>query len=538
MTIPAHQQPPRIVLQAYGETNPGRQRQVNEDSYLDLDVLRRRGASLPAEAMIQQRGRLWIVADGMGGHVGGKEASVTVVTQIMQHYYTSHTEDIVQNLQQAIQQANLVVYSHAQQNPNLEGMGSTLVTAVLKSGMLYVAWVGDSRAYILRQGQLGRLTRDHSWVQQAFDQGTLTEEEVTNHPNRNVILRSVGAKPDVEPELRQQPVLPHDIFLLCSDGLCGVVPDVEIQKILQQAANEKDAVTRLIHRANELGGPDNITAAVISLGAYQNRSAAALSPAKKPIPPTLIYTGVALLTLVFILVFVLVGISPLGGGGRPLTDNPTPTETPAPTEPGTAEDETPPPAGEADTQEEEPTPTPTAAIVAVEPSPTPPPLEGDNSSIGQGPQLTETPPEQNPDDALPPPQPLVPTRDASIVAGGTTSFKWTWNGDSLPADTGFEILIWRDSDVSPPGAYDATALNSGISRTGNEYSFAFDVGGAESVKQNGGGTYIWTVIVVRLDPDYKRLTEVRHPIPIQIAIPGTGGDGGGGGGGNDQGGER
>ncbi|MBN1995381.1 MAG: Stp1/IreP family PP2C-type Ser/Thr phosphatase, partial [Anaerolineae bacterium] len=396
-----------IKIQPYGESNIGQQRQANEDSYLDLKEVAKQDPNLYAQIAERatQMGPLWIVADGMGGHVGGQQASRMVVREIMFHYYHDPAPDPGQRLVNAIHRANAAVYGYAQEHPELQGMGSTVVTAVLQNGSLHVAWVGDSRAYLLRQGHLTPLTEDHSWVQQALKQGTITREEAAAHPNRSVILRSIGAKPQVEPDLNHFQTQPGDIYLLCSDGLTGVVSDEEIKHALQSGAGPQAAVNRLIAQANERGGPDNITAAVIGLSAFKG----AARPKSNRLPLVIAALLIALLAVVVI-------VMALGGGEKAretITKNlpqiqpaaqtsdtviGVQTETPT-TEPSPTQAPTPIP------------PTPTL-IIATSPITTPTP------TAAASPTITPT--------LLVSPTLLSPKQDESIFTGRPTTFRWRW----------------------------------------------------------------------------------------------------------------
>jgi protein phosphatase len=243
----------------------------------------------------------------MGGHAGGQQASRIVVKQMMEAYYQDKSPDIGQSLINAIHYSNKAVYRYAQEHPELKGMGSTVVAVVLHNDHLHTAWVGDSRAYLFRRGRLTPLTTDHSWVQMAVKQGTITPEEAENHPQRNVVLRSVGAKPEVEPDaLKPLPVEQGDMFLLCTDGLTGVVRDSEIQQILQTSAPTSKIAQHLITQANARGGPDNITVIVGRLGeAKKAKPLFSLSHLESVLPPRLtlpliaITLGVALFAAIW-----------------------------------------------------------------------------------------------------------------------------------------------------------------------------------------------------------------------------------------------
>lgn len=208
--------------------------------------------------------RLLVVADGMGGHRGGATASQTAVATIGQVFQESmgstRNEDL---LRQAIEAANARIFEMATADPELEGMGTTVVAFLLdESRRGFVAHVGDSRAYRYRQGRLEPLTTDHSVVAEMHRRGMISVEEAASHPRRNEILRSVGVLPEVAVEAGQVDVAAGDRIILCSDGLSGVLRDEEMAAVIQSELPE-DAVDTLVRLANERGGPDNITVQVL-----------------------------------------------------------------------------------------------------------------------------------------------------------------------------------------------------------------------------------------------------------------------------------
>ncbi len=217
--------------------------------------------------------RLFVVADGMGGHRGGATASRIAVDALAAALTRAGTDSSVSGisgisgdwLADAIRAANRNVHAAAAKDAELNGMGTTLVAIlVAASGAAWVAHVGDSRAYRLREGVLEPLTEDHSVVAEMVRRGLITPEEAEIHPRRNEILRSVGIEPDVEPELSELELRPGDRVLLCSDGLCGVVPAAELEQLLA-AQSPAEAVESAVELANSLGGPDNITAVIAEI---------------------------------------------------------------------------------------------------------------------------------------------------------------------------------------------------------------------------------------------------------------------------------
>jgi serine/threonine protein phosphatase PrpC len=209
--------------------------------------------------------RLLVVADGMGGHQGGATASRTTVAAISEFFEQDTSNNIEEMIRGAIASANARVYELSQQDHELEGMGTTVVALVLEAHhRATIAHVGDSRAYRCRRGQIEALTSDHSVVAEMQRRGLISADEAAIHPRRNEILRSVGVLPEVEVEVTSVRVAPGDRFVLCSDGLTGVVSDDEIAAVVE-AETPATAVDVLIQMANERGGPDNITVQVVSI---------------------------------------------------------------------------------------------------------------------------------------------------------------------------------------------------------------------------------------------------------------------------------
>lgn len=237
-------------------TDPGLLREVNEDSY---------GLLAGPQAGLPPGSGVYIVADGLGGHAAGDVASRLAVETILQACaHTSswgHPHDL---LRDAIEEANNAVYRRARQDAALAEMGTTVVAALILDDMLMLANVGDSRAYLVREGELQQLTRDHSWVAKAVEDGVLTREQARHHPDRNVIYRSLGAASSVDVQTYEYRLQAGDRILLCTDGLTDVVPDALIAELCT-TPDVDEAADRLISAANNRGGPDNITATLIAV---------------------------------------------------------------------------------------------------------------------------------------------------------------------------------------------------------------------------------------------------------------------------------
>lgn len=235
-------------------TDVGRRRDSNEDNLTRL---------VPKDPkLMDQKGAIFVVADGMGGHAAGEVASEIAVETIREEYYESESEEVAEALLRAIKHANQVIYERATEQAGRAGMGTTCVVVVTRGAVAYIANVGDSRVYLIRDGQIRQVTHDHSWVAEQVRAGMLTEEQARTHAHRNVITRALGTQPEVEADLFIEPVQDGDLFLLCSDGLSGPVPDEDLNRIVT-SASPQDAVRDLIAQANEQGGPDNITALLV-----------------------------------------------------------------------------------------------------------------------------------------------------------------------------------------------------------------------------------------------------------------------------------
>jgi protein phosphatase len=235
----------RLVFAA--ATDVGRMRKNNEDSYL---------SSQPVAA----------VADGMGGHSAGEVASAIAIEELAAlrgrgpwENETAATDD----LKQAILRANRRIREMAATDRKLNGMGTTLVALLEDGDMVHVANVGDSRGYLLRQGELSQVTVDHSLVQELVDDGRLSPEDAERHPQRSVITRALGIDPEVEFDLFTYKLQVGDRLLLCSDGLSDVVEPAQIRKVLLRVRNAHRAARELVTVANAHGGPDNITVIVV-----------------------------------------------------------------------------------------------------------------------------------------------------------------------------------------------------------------------------------------------------------------------------------
>jgi PPM family protein phosphatase len=246
-------------VKAYGLTDVGRQRQHNEDTFL-----------------LEQNARLFVVADGMGGHAAGEIASRIATDSISEfilhtveedgtwpHGYDEHYSRSTNRLMAALKMANTRVLEAMRKDARLRGMGTTVVAGLFDGKTASIAHVGDSRAYLVRDSQMSRITNDHSWVFEQVQAGMLTEAEAEKHPLRNVITRALGGALTVNPDASEIEVRDGDLFLLCSDGLTGMVPEDEILRIVVENDNLEEACRCLIDLANQRGGHDNVTAILV-----------------------------------------------------------------------------------------------------------------------------------------------------------------------------------------------------------------------------------------------------------------------------------
>jgi PPM family protein phosphatase len=231
------------------KTDTGRQRRDNEDSAL-------------------ARAPVFVVADGMGGAQAGEVASKIAIEAFEGGLGGAGSPE--ERLAVRVREANREIYARSRAELGREGMGTTLTAAYLDDGTVAIAHVGDSRAYLFRDGELTRLTQDHSLVDELVRRGKLTEEQAAEHPQRSIITRALGPEPEVEVDTWTYPVRRGDVLLLCSDGLTSMVPEERIGQILAASESLDDAADRLIQEANDAGGRDNITVVLTRVDEVEN----------------------------------------------------------------------------------------------------------------------------------------------------------------------------------------------------------------------------------------------------------------------------
>lgn len=234
---------PSLRIEDDAHTNVGCVRSANEDSLVALS-----------------QDRVWIVADGMGGHANGKMASSTIVAAVEAADIPEDLVPACEAVSDAIHGANAAIYAEAQSAG--QQMGSTVVGLVIRERQFAVLWAGDSRAYVYRNHNLYQLTRDHTQVQEMIDRGLMRPEDAEGHPMGHVLARAVGVQPSLEIDAIADEALPGDLFLLCSDGLHGVLSSEEISAILAQ--DGRLSPEPLIAACIERGAPDNVSVIVVS----------------------------------------------------------------------------------------------------------------------------------------------------------------------------------------------------------------------------------------------------------------------------------
>jgi len=242
-----------VHITCAGRTDVGIIRSGNEDNYL----------------MVPDRG-IFVVADGMGGHAAGEVASemaVRVVARELGSLKGLSDDQVADRMRLAIRAANGAIFDRTLTEHDKRGMGTTVTTLVLYDTRFLIGQVGDSRAYLFRDGKLIQLTKDHSYVQEQVDAGYLTPEQARSHPYSNVITRCVGANSDVMPDIYLGTAQPKDVFLLASDGLTGMLEDRQLAELLAPTRMPQEQVDELIAEANRHGGLDNITAIIVRVDA-------------------------------------------------------------------------------------------------------------------------------------------------------------------------------------------------------------------------------------------------------------------------------
>ena len=481
--------PQDLDLVAVKLTDTGRVRSHNED-YVDY--------FLPPDPQQQARkGAIYLVADGMGGHQAGEVASKGAVELVSQRYYADTSRDVGTSLVRAVQAANQQLHAQARSDPSKSGMGTTLVAAVTLGRKVYVANVGDSRAYLINKTNMTQITEDHSWVEEQVRAGLLTHEQAKRHPQRNLVTRALGSKPAVDVDLFEGELGRGDALLLCTDGLTGRVEDREIATIVRSHA-PTEAARLLVAAANERGGSDNITVLIVSTEKEAAAAIAAVPPvavaAREAAPrrwliPVLV-GGVAVVALVL---GILWATGMLFGG--------EPTETAVP-----------PVATEAVTETAMPVATATADT-GVSPLSTPSVTEtvaSGSPTATLAPTLTEQPQAVPTNTVSVPtvgatvpiptmPSPILTSPAPSSDQQGFVTFEWRYSG-ALGQDEAFQVLIWKEGASDHPGA----------AQSWSEPRQTIDLDHVPQLVTGGPGPYLWSVVVVRRGTD-ERLSPEAPP---------------------------
>ena len=241
-----------MKIKAFGLTDVGRRRENNQDCLL-----------------MRPERRLFAVADGMGGHAAGEIASTMAIEALSESLDRSTWDgggaprEVASALEHAFEEGNRRICESVVARGEWRGMGTTIVALIALDDRAVIGHVGDSRAYLLRNGTLRRLTHDHSWVSEQVRMGLMTDEEAHRHPMRNIVTRALGNRPALDVDISEAEARPADVFLLCSDGLNSMLTDDEIHRaLLQHDRDPESACRKLVELANSKGGEDNITVIV------------------------------------------------------------------------------------------------------------------------------------------------------------------------------------------------------------------------------------------------------------------------------------
>lgn len=240
-------------MEAFANSDIGKVRDMNQDSYYISDK--------------DDKIKLYIVADGMGGYKGGEIASKLAIESSKNYIINNfdqikkERDQIIELIKNAIEYANMVVYEKSKEVPELAGMGTTIDVCLIYLNRIYIGHIGDSRVYRLRKNFFRKLTVDDSYVEQLVKEGNITKEEAYNHPKKNMLTKALGCTVFVEPTVLVKGFMKGDILLMCTDGLTNMLKDDKICEIIKQ--NNEQASKELVKKANEQGGYDNITAVII-----------------------------------------------------------------------------------------------------------------------------------------------------------------------------------------------------------------------------------------------------------------------------------
>ena len=258
--MPVDAKTPKPGIEAASLTDVGLQRTNNEDSHLYWEP--------DSDEDFRRKGRLAVIADGMGGYEGGQEASRLAVETVRSVYDNAFNGDPQATLSAAFEAAHQIIQRFAQDHPQFYGMGTTCTALSIVGRQLHFAHVGDSRLYLIRAETISRLTRDHSYVGRLVESGIVRSEDAESHPQRHILTAALGSGRDIVPHIPDLPVPLEegDILLLCTDGLWGLVGDPDLARVAHSNP-PAEACQKLVTMALERGGPDNITALVLRISA-------------------------------------------------------------------------------------------------------------------------------------------------------------------------------------------------------------------------------------------------------------------------------
>ncbi|MCC7354223.1 MAG: serine/threonine-protein phosphatase [Anaerolineae bacterium] len=408
---------PRGAVPDIGAVTHGGLRAFNQDAF-------RVATALPA-LLLAERGFLVVVADGLGSEGRGARAASQAADLVHQHYYADAFQDVTHSLLEAVRRTNADIYQQAQAEPDFSGMGTTITVACVQGEHCVIAHVGDSRAYLVREGVAHLLTQDHSWAAEEVRAGRLTREEAAQHPNRKHLSRSLGSGPQVQVDVLQEELMPGDVLLLCTDGLSNVVPEDAIAQAALKRLSAQTTARALLDLALQQGASDNVTVVVVNLNG--RRAAIPLGP--------LALLGGALLVALFLVFFVLPrvlnGTTPDGGTPAGVAVSP-PVEKPS----------------EGNTQL-----SPTAPPQATGPSPTPPPTIPPISTPASTPtpvqamEVSPTPEPTTPPATYPAPA-LIGPPDGAVFSGKLDVPRLSWRDvGALREDEYYVVkILFRPND--------------------------------------------------------------------------------------------
>ncbi len=275
----------------YGQSDKGRVRKANEDYF--------------ANEKLNKNEHLFIVADGMGGHQAGDVASKLGTLTFIKEYRVLRGKQnpIADSMQQSLRKANLTILEKASADPSKKGMGTTFSAMVITGKKAHIIHVGDSRIYLIRDKEIQRITTDHTFVEKMMEEGRISEEEARNHPQKNILYMSLGARESFSPIVIEDfEVKDGDIYVMCSDGLNNMVSD-ELIKDHSLSCLPKELVEKLIKLANEKGGTDNITIQAIKVGGNMDRKKTEPIKIQKRKSIMLILSFIAILVILLVLFF-------------------------------------------------------------------------------------------------------------------------------------------------------------------------------------------------------------------------------------------